>query len=389
MAKSKPSETQAEPTGVSSQQLLGQFLKDHKDEHFAFIQPKHVRISTGSLLLDSLVSVRSGGVVRLVGKGAELGKTSEAFVLADNYMKTMPKAKTIYFKAEARLTPEIIARSGLKFVFTAEEWVEGTVFVFPVNIFEIFAGNLELIVPAMYEAGEHICVILDSMDGLMLRADREKDLWKEKADNVKVAGVPKLTKELFRRLGLMITHYDVLMLMTGQYSASIQLDQYADKTPRQAESSGGNAVAHQSDYVFEYQARWPGDQILEDPNEKPDAQKNKSLGVYATLMIKKSATDVSGTKIKIPIRKGRKGCAIWVEREIGDMMLGWGQLEKAGSWLKMSPELIKEVAADTSITLPEKIQGINKLYALLEEHPGVTEFLRQKFLKLISIEQSE
>ena len=81
----------------SSQDVLASILNASKSEHFAFVKSKNVIISTGSVILDSLVKVRTGGVVRLVGKGAELGKSSESFVLANNYMNTMPKSKTILF----------------------------------------------------------------------------------------------------------------------------------------------------------------------------------------------------------------------------------------------------------------------------------------------------
>lgn len=382
--KAKPAVDTIEKKGPTSQEVMGQFLQDNKTEHFNFVTPKNTPISTGSLILDSLVTIRSGGVTRLNGKGAELGKSSEAFVLADNFMKTMPKAKTVYYKAEGRLTPEIIARTNMRFVFTAEEWVEGTVLVFSANIFEVIAENLEMIIPQMFAAGEHLCVIIDSMDGLVLRADRAKAMWTPKGGDPKVAGVPKLTKELFRRLGLMITHYDVLMCITGQYSAAISLSAYAPTEHRQTDSSGGNSVAHQSDYVFEYMPRFGGDQILENPDEKPDYQKNKTMGVYATIVIKKSATDVTGTRVKIPIKKGRKGCAIWIEREIVELMLGWELLVRSGSWMSIDAGLRSEIETATTIKLPEKVQGLDKVYALLESEPKVVSFLFAKFSSLIA-----
>ena len=139
MAKPKPAVDET-PDIPSSASVLDSMLKDGKDEHFAFVIPQNRIISTGSLKVDSVVKLRSGGVVRLLGKGAELGKTSEGFVLMANYMKVMPKAKGLYVKVEARLSPEMIARTGMRFVFTAAEWVEGTVFVLPCNIFERVAG---------------------------------------------------------------------------------------------------------------------------------------------------------------------------------------------------------------------------------------------------------
>lgn len=382
--RTKPAAAVEESSGPSSQDILSAHLKNHKDEGYDHIIPTNTIISTGSLILDSLVKVRSGGVVRLLGKGAELGKTSECFVLADNYMRTMPKAKTLYYKAEARLTPEIKARCGLKFVYTAEEWVTGTVYIRSGNVFEDMAELVESLLPIMHEAGEHLCLIVDSLDGLQLRNDREKAVW-SKGESPKVAGVAGLTKLFFKRLGLPIVHYDVLTLATSQFTADVQLDPYAAKTVRQGEASGGNAIAHQADYVFQYMSRYQGDQILENPKEKPDYRTNRSIGVYATIEFKKSGTDVTGTKVRIPIKKGRVGSAIWVEREIVEMLISWELLAKKndGSWLHFNPDLLAEIKTKTGHDLPEKVNGENNAFKLLEESPKeVVQFLFVKFSSL-------
>lgn len=397
---SKKSAPEADEPEASSTSALMDMVKEHKSEHFVYVQPKHQLISTGSLILDSLCKVRSGSVVRLVGKGAELGKSSQGFVFMANYLATMPKAKGLYFKAEARLTPEIRKRSGLKWVDRPEDWVAGTVFVYPVNVFEVMAETLERLLPQMHELDEHLCVMIDSLDGLMLRADKAKALWADDSANVKVAGVPKLTKELFRRLGLPIVHYDVLMLVTGQYSAAISLDPYAAKEHRQAQTSGGNAISHQADYVFEYQPRLQGDKILEKPKEKPDWRTNKELGVNVTIDIKKSGTDVTGARPKVPIRKGRVGSAIWVEREIGDMLLQWALLTPkkdpktgkpgGGAWVTFDPRLRAEIKAATGVEMPEHINGLNNVYAELEKpeaKPAVA-YLFEYFRKLVGGEDA-
>ncbi len=105
---------------------------------------------------------------------------------------------------------------------------------------------------------------------------------------------------------------------------------------------------HQSDYVFEMGQRYSGDNILEDPDEKPDPVKNKIIGIWATYVIKKSGTDVSGIKIRVPIKKGRTGCAIWNEKEIVDMALAFDLLKRDGPKSPMyafDPKLIEEAKA--------------------------------------------
>jgi hypothetical protein len=314
-----------------------------------------------------------------VGKGAELGKTSECLVLATNYMKVMEKSKTIFIKAEGRLSEEMQKRSGHKFVFKSEDWNYSTTYVFSCNVFETVAQIIESLLKTMHEQKEHLCIILDSLDGLTLKSDLTKNVFA--GDNVKVAGVPLMTKLLFRRLALKVSHYDALFLITGQYSAEIKLDPYAPNIPRQVESSGGSSVAHQSDYVFQYLPRYQGDMILEKPDEKPDLNKNKILGIYATVEIKKSGTDVTGTKIKIPIKKGVVGCQIWKSKEVGDSILQWSLANRAGAWITFG-ESIKSEAKEAGIELVEKVQGLNAFYDYLEKNENVCDWFYEKFKNL-------
>ncbi len=378
MAK-KAAEQNETDSGVSSNSVLESFLKSNKDDHFTYVKPKENLISSGSLQMDSLIKVRSGSVVRLAGKQAEAGKTSQAFVFSENYMKTMPRSKTLYVKAEGRLSPEMKARVGLKFVDSPTEWSYGTVFVLPCNIFETVAELIENLLKSMKEADEYLCVIIDSLDGLILKNDLQA---KSIGDSTMVAGVPKLTKLMFRRLSLPINHYDALLLFTSQYSVDIKLDPYSPNVPRQVDGGGGSAANHQNDYTLSYQPRYAGDLILEDPNQKPDMYKNKQLGVYATVEFKKSASDVTGMKVRIPIKKGRVGCAIWVEKEIVDMIVGFELIKKAGAWFSFSEELIKE-AKESGVVLKEKMQGMNAIYEYLEEDKSAFNFFFNKVKKII------
>lgn len=365
-----------EDEGPSTNDLLSSLLKEHSDDHFNDIIPVNRLISTGSLKLDQYVKVRSGGVLRLTSRVPESGKSSESFVLAANFMTTMPKARTLYIKAEGRLSPEIQARSGLTFVTTGAEWRDNTVFVLSCNIFETVADFVIKLSKEMFDKGEHLCVIIDSLDGLILKADKEKGI-----SGGLVAGVPKLTKLLFRHLALPITHYDILMLITGQYSADIVIDQYAQKVPRMGDSAGGSSLPHQCDYVLSYAPRYMSDNILEDENAKPDPVKNKIIGVWATIDIKKSATDTSGVRVRIPIKKDRVGCAIWIEKEIGDLVLQEGMAKRSGTWISFHESFVKK-AADQDIVLKDKVQGINALYDYFEQDAGALAFFKAEIIAL-------
>ncbi len=372
----------SKPTQNSSDALrLIMSDKEMKGDIYNDIVPQGKLISTGSLILDSVVKIRSGQVVRLVAKSPEAGKTSEAFVLAENYMKTMENAKTVFFKAEGRLSEEMKRRVGLKFVDKIEDWDYGTVFVMSCNVFETVARTLLNVIKSAFESGENICGIIDSLDGLILKADLDKGF----DGNPKVAGVPLLTKLLFRQLALPVAHYDALLLVTGQYAAEIKLDPYAPNIPRQASSSGGSSIGHQSDHVLEFQPRYNGDLILEKEKEKPDPNTNKILGVYAKVTIRKSANDNSGITVSYPVKKGVVGPAQWKSKEVADMMLAYEMISRSGAWFTFCDSVREEVLAE-GLDLQEKIQGINGVYTYIEENKPILDFFHKKIKELISCE---
>ncbi len=375
----KVEETNQEP---GSSDVLAGMMKETKGRHFNDIIPENILIPTGSLTLDALVKIRTGSIIRLAALCAESGKTSEGLLLIKNFFEECPKGKALYVKAEGRLGQEIRERSGLIFVNTPEEWVYGTVFVFSINIFEDVAETITQLSKTMHAKGEKFCFMIDSLDGLMLRADSEKSLWTNK-EGQKIAGVPLLMKLFFKTMSLPIAHYDVLGIITSQYTANIQIDPYTQSVRRQVSGSGGSSVGHQADYVFEYLARNQSDYILEDQKAKPDPIKNKVLGVYVTIDIKKSGTDVTGTKVKVPIKKGRVGNCVWVEKELADLILSFQLVTVKGSWLRFDTQIIEE-AAKQGIVLKEQIQGINQLYDYLESDKAILNFFLAKIKAAIS-----
>ncbi len=379
----KKKEENTEDVKKSSSDILKGILSSNKGSHYNFDNPFNAQISTGSMILDSCIKIRAGSTVRLCGEGAELGKTSQCFVLAGEYMKTIPKSKTIFVAAESRLSPEMMARSGHTFIENedGEGWDYGTVFVLRSNVFEFIADTIEHLMKSMKEMGEHLCIIIDSLDGLILEAD----LFDKKSvrENTVVAGVPKLTKLLFRRIGLLNWASDGLILVTSQYSTNIKIDPYTKEIPRQGSASGGSNAGHQSDYTFMYLSRYGKDYILENPTAPMDRFKNKVLGLYATIEIKKSATDETGTKLRIPIKKGRIGNQIWIEKEITDLIISYELVNKAGSWLSFDQSIIDEAAKD-GVEIVEKVQGATKLYSYLEENPSVLNWFKEKLAPMLS-----
>jgi len=359
---------------------LKKFLKDAR--HYNDVIPEELVISSGSLTLDATFKVRTGMVLRLVGKGAELGKTAQSFVFMDSYLKTIPKSKGLYIKAEGRLSRAKLEKAGLKFVYELEEWVEGTVFVVCSNVAEPIFDMLKNTLEEAHEAGEHVAWIIDSMDGLILQDDLAKGITN---GSMMVAGVPKLTKLLFRHIALPTAHYDSLGIITGQYAAQIKIDTYAPTSPNQGSSSNGSSAQHQADYVFEYQPVNQGDLILEDAGGKPDVLKNKILGKFARIKILKSADDVTGGVYTVPIRRGEeyKGASqIWKSKEVADMLIQYEMIKKGGAWLTFEEDVLAS-AKEAGFEVQAKINGINQFYDYLEENKDIMEYFYNKILALI------
>ena len=357
--------------------LLGSLLKGYSEDHFNFIQNERIPISTGSLLLDSYINLKSGSVARFVGP-LESGKSSQCLLIMANYLKTIQKSRALYIKSEGRLSEELQQRSGLKFVFSEEEWDFGTIFVLESNIFEAVCDIVQSLLKNMYEKGEKLVFTIDSLDAMILKRDYEK----KAEENVMPAGVPKMTKMFFRKLALPINKYDSLALLTSQYSETFKIDMYAKDKPQPVQGVGGSSVSHQPDWIFEYGIRYNSHYILENEDEKFDSIKNKYLGHVVTLIVRKSPNEKTGTVVKIPIKYGKVGNSIWTSMEVGDMILAWSLVKKNKNTFEFDDSIIKE-AQENSIEIKKEVVGKNNFYNYIEENPQVCDWFYNKFKNLL------
>lgn len=386
MAKEKNNKEKEDNRGTSpSCNFLNALIKGaDESDCYNHIETKQVVIDTGSLILSSAIKVRSGSSLRLVSECPEAGKSSQAFLFAKNYMAAMPKSKTIYVKAESRLSEELQKRTGLTFVFKPDDWQIGTVFVFESNTFEIIADTLKGLLKVCHQHGEHLCIIIDSLDGLILKNDLDKTFLG--GENVVVAGVPRLTKLLYRHIGLPVNKYNALLILLSQYSNQIKLDPYAKSERKVVESSGGNSISFQADYILNYLPRFKGNLILKKEKELPDISSNPILGFYCDIEIKKSATDNTGYRLSIPIRKATADnpkSGIWVEKEVADLILSFELAKRAGAWITFSEQTIQDLK-EVGLNLKESVQGINGLYDYLEENQEIKDYFLNKFKKMLA-----
>lgn len=367
---------------VDSKSLLNNFLKNNKEDHFNFEEQVNYRVSSGSLEFDHHLDGGFGpGLHRFVGMN-EGGKTSASLEVMKNFLK-MPKAKGVYIKAEGRLSEQMIKRCGVKFVYNYDEWEDGTCFVFESNIYETVVDLMRQLVASNEEKNKY-CFCLDSVDGLIKKADNEKTF----EESVQVAGGANIAATFMKKMSIALGKRGHMAIFISQVRADIKLDPYSKAPVRQTTATGGNALLHFANWIIEFEPRFSGDQILLNPsNKKMDPKTNPAIGHYAKVIVKKSPNEKTNTRISYPIRYGRTGgTSIWVEKEIIGALEAWEFIKKTGAWISITEDF-QNVLAEGGFSLPEKVQGENKLFSLIEDDPSLCKYLIAYFKKIFNGEE--
>jgi hypothetical protein len=118
-----------------------------------------------------------------------------------------------------------------------------------------------------------------------------------------------------------------------------------------------------------------------------DPKTNPAIGHYAKVIVKKSPNEKTNTRISYPIRYGRTGgTSIWVEKEIIGALEAWEFIKKAGAWISITEDF-QNVLAEGGFSLPEKVQGENKLFSLIEDDSSLCQYLIAYFKKIFNGEE--
>lgn len=363
---------------LSSQSILDNFLKTHKEDHFNYEEEIDYKVSSGSLQFDLHLGGGFGpGLHRFCGIN-EGGKSSESLEVMRNFLNTIPHAKGFYVKAEGRLSKDMRDRSGIKFVFSAEEWVEGTCFIFESNIYETVCEIMTELVDNNPENFKY-CFVLDSVDGLMLKNDKNKSY----EDSHKVAGGANVASTFMKAMAIKLTKRGHMAIFISQVRADIKIDPYSKAPVRQTSATGGNALLHFANWIVEFEARYTKDLILKNPSIKKIDEKNPPIGHFANITIKKSPNEKTNTRITYPIKYGRKqGTSIWLEKEIVDLLYAWEFIKKRGSWIQTTEDF-QEMLKENKLEFPEKVQGENNLFKAIEDDKDLALFLVKYFKEAI------
>lgn len=376
MSKTKEKEIQ------KSSDILSSFLKQNSQDHYNFEQEIDYKVSSGSLQLDLHLGGGLGpGLHRFCGMN-EGGKTSAALSFMKNFLENTPKSKGFYIKAEGRLSKEMRERSGVNFVFSADEWVEGTCFVFESNIYETVVDAMRQLV-AKNDEGNVYFFLLDSVDGLISKGDLDKGF----EDSNKVAGGAVIAANFMKRLSIALAKRGHLAIFISQVRADIKLDPYSKAPVRQTSATGGNALLHFANFILEFEPRFKGDLILKNPADKViDANNNPPIGHYAKVTVKKSPNEKTNLTIPYPIKYGRtNGNSVWIEKEVVDLLFLWEFLIRKSSWISATEEF-DELLQENGFEKFEKMQGQDALFTYIENNKALCNFLISYFKKAIANE---
>lgn len=385
--KSKKSEyildqNEGEKKIISSQDVLDKLLKEEKAFHYNFEEAVTYKVSSGSLVLDSYTGGGIGpGLHRFTGLN-EGGKTSQALAFM-YYFLQRPNAKGFYIKAEGRLSEDMIRRSGINFVYSSKDWVDGTCFVFESNIYETAVDAMRKLVQFNDEKKNYF-FILDSVDGLISKGDLDRTF----EESNKVAGGAVIAANFMKRMSIALAKRGHMAIFISQVRADIKLDPYSKEPIRQTTATGGNALLHFANWILEFNPRFRQDLIIQNPDIKEiDPVKNPIVGHFAKVTVKKSPNEKTNLTIAYPIKYGKVGGpSVWVEKEVVDLLLSWGLIERGKSgWMTCSEDLVNMIQEAGLPEIP-KIQGMDNLFKFLESNQDIMQFLINYFKEHIGNE---
>lgn len=373
MARAKKVENDKDQNEGNS--VLASFMKANKDDHYNDEEDHNYIVSTGSLLLDAEIIGVSAGCHRLLGESTG-GKTSHMLEVCRNFLSTVPNSRAIYFKCEGRLSENVQERSGVSFTKDYKTHKDGECLIIESNIYEFIFSLIRNLITDKTSKTKYMFMI-DSADNMVRKEDLEKDF----CDSDKVAGGALLTAKFFQKTGLALSKRGHIIYFISQQRDHVKIDPRQKTPQRQGNSSGGNAIIHQNDICLEFLKRtdFDGDIIRESANDK----NSKPIGHWCKVRIHKSDNEKYTTVVKYPIKYDRKnGTSIWKELEVVDLLLQWELLKKSSSWFKFEETLISELK-ENGIDCKESIQGLNSVYVYFEENKELTEYLFNKFKKIL------
>lgn len=355
MAKKKTNDGQLTP-----EEIIKSYIERH-DEEGINETPKGINpdilVSTGSLKFDKKTGGLAPSILRFVGP-TECGKTSEAFEIAKNFLNTVPNSKVVYYKAEGRLSKQLLERTGID--QSRLDIVSGRECGFIFGMMKALIRDTR---------GIHYMFIVDSTDALTVKANNSKG--DEEQKRVGGGNVPMVLGNLLPQLSEVMRQLGHYCIFLSQHRDNIVIG-YQAKT-KNVDASGGNALLHYPDWTFEFGFVRSMDLIREklDSDDEPSDDKDKILGHNVRVTIKKSPNETTHEVVKYPVRRrAPAGKSIWREREVYEFLVMYDFIKKKGAWLSFSEDAVEKINQNNleiqskikSILKKSKIDGANDVF---------------------------
>jgi len=338
--------------------------KDYKNHHYSFEDHVEYKVSTGSLLFDMATDGGIGpGIVRFIGQYAG-GKTSESLELLRNFQNTVSNPFIVYFNAEGRVNSEVLANAGLKFEDSDNFKVVSTQTLHVVydTMTKIIRENQQL----PKDQKKQCAFVIDSLDSLSSADDQMKTA----QEATKVAGGAVVASQFLKKVGLALNTQGHLCIMISQRRDTVSADRYKATPFKNHNASGGHALDHHANWIFEFSGRFKSDRIAANTSAALDDDKNPAVGHYCKLRIKKCPNEKEDLLVRYPVKYNEKGgSSIWVSKEIVETMEKIGWFDMKGAWIYLAEEIIQE-CKEINLEVPEKFQGKKDLYNFVENNEG-------------------
>ncbi len=347
---------------LTPEQQIAAYLEANKGNHYNFYEKVSYKVPSGSLKFD--IELGGGirpGIVRMCGV-TEGGKTSCSLAFARNFQK-LENSMVIYIQAERTVSEEILLRSGVD--QDPSKW-----FIYKSNVYESVVGLIRNLIKNNPTKKKYL-FILDSMDALV----PEGDIDKAPGEANKVSGGALLSADFLRKMSIVMSTLGHICVMISQVRTAVKINQYEKTDPKVTNASGGNALLHYPDWIFEFQERTRKDEKI----WSGEAGKSDPIGHWCEIIFRKSVNEKSGKSVRYPIKYNRiNGKSIWLEYEIADLMLAWGHITVKGSWYILDETLAAELAKE-NIPAFDKLQGLVALREHLEGNEKLVEYLYNKY----------
>lgn len=329
------------------------------------IEPNDI-ITTGSFFFDLVLGggFRGSSWSRFYAP-PECGKTSQGLCWGKNWQDHYgDKGMVIVFNAEGRVTPDLIARSGID---TSKERFR----IIDSNKSDFIYTVIDRLVSNNDESKVYFFIV-DSTDACERTVDKDKTL----GEAEKIGGSATILSAAGKRLSLIFSVTGHHLYMTSQVRDKVNTH---GPGAGGKQASGGNAPQFYSSLTGQITKHWTDLKILENPSDP----KSKEIGRLVSIKLEKTPNERTGEVVQFPVKYGKIG-GVWPEYEALMVAQAWNLLEepKQGRF-EFSEKFLAELAAVNIVPEKTSFHGKRQALELFEATPDLVKHVHVTMRKLL------